>query len=344
MPANDDLEVIRELLTGKLPSQDVNDYVRGRLTAVIAAESHPGAGRPVRRSPRSRRAVAGVGRLHRRRLALRPVAGVAAALAAGAVVLVAVVVPGAGHDSTGGAAVDTAYVVSRTESALAAVGSQDRVESTQVTTSGGLEIEFQKGGTLVVADLGSRGSTRVAAWVYRRRDKFAAYTSSGQLTSVAGITAARQRRTTTSVDYQHRTWWRSTWSALLPFAPEPKLGCADLKLADLDILGLSGGDQAAALRAALSCGDYTMAGTHLVDGVQTVELEQVPSAALQFQMTFWVDPASYLPVRSVATFEGPGMAGRAQVDYRWLPPTPANVADLDVTIPPGFTEVPAPAP
>jgi hypothetical protein len=46
MPAVDDLEVIHELLTGKPPSQDVNDYVKGRLTAVIAAGSHPGAERP----------------------------------------------------------------------------------------------------------------------------------------------------------------------------------------------------------------------------------------------------------------------------------------------------------
>jgi len=60
MPDIDDLEVVRELLTGKPPSQDVNDYVKGRLTAVMAAESHPAAGRPVRRSPRSRRAVAGM--------------------------------------------------------------------------------------------------------------------------------------------------------------------------------------------------------------------------------------------------------------------------------------------
>ena len=43
-----------------------------------------------------------VARRPRRRLALRSVAGVAAALAAGAVAVVAVVVPGAGHHGTGG--------------------------------------------------------------------------------------------------------------------------------------------------------------------------------------------------------------------------------------------------
>jgi hypothetical protein len=81
MPAIDDLDVIRDLLAGDLPSQDVNDSVKVRLTAVIAAESHPGAGRPVRRSPRPRHAVAAM-----------VAAGVA--LAAAAAISVAVVVPG----------------------------------------------------------------------------------------------------------------------------------------------------------------------------------------------------------------------------------------------------------
>ena len=281
----------------------------------------------------------------RRRRRIAAAAATAGTVVTAGAVIAAVAVAAPVPAGPGGQQAQTAaYVVSRTESALAAAGSQALVESTRVTTSGGLRIEFLNGGTLVIADLGSRGSTRVAAWVYRQRDKFAAYTSSGQLTSVAGITAVRQRKTTTSVDYQHRTWWRSSWPALLPFAQEPKSGCGDLKLAGLDILGLSGGDQAAALRAALSCGDYTMAGTHLVDGVQALELKQVPSAASQSQVTFWVDPATYLPVRGVATFEAPGMAGRAQADYRWLAPTSAHVAELDVTIPPGFTEVSAPAP
>ena len=63
MPDIDDLEVIRELLTGKPPAQDVNDYVKGRLNAVMAAaESHPGAGRPVCRTPSSHRTVAGAAR------------------------------------------------------------------------------------------------------------------------------------------------------------------------------------------------------------------------------------------------------------------------------------------
>ena len=75
-----------------------------------------------------------------------------------------------------------------------------------------------------------------------------------------------------------------------------------------------------------------------MDGVEALELKPVPSADGFVNVTFWVDPASYLPVRSVAMFRMPlSNHGRVQVDFRWLRPTAANVAKLDVTIPPGFT-------
>ena len=32
----------------------------------------------------------------------------------------------------------------------------------------------------------------------------------------------------------------------------------------------------------------------------------------------------------------------SRTDFRWLPPTPANLAQLKVTVPAGFTQVPPP--
>jgi hypothetical protein len=52
--------------------------------------------------------------------------------------------------------------------------------------------------------------------------------------------------------------------------------------------------------------------------------------------TWWVDPATYLPVRTLTTEAGITY----QVDYGFLPPTPANIAQLKVTIPAGFTRTP----
>jgi hypothetical protein len=45
MPDIDDLEVIRELLAGKPPSEDVSNYVKGRLTGAIIAETRPAMAR-----------------------------------------------------------------------------------------------------------------------------------------------------------------------------------------------------------------------------------------------------------------------------------------------------------
>jgi hypothetical protein len=38
----------------------------------------------------------------------------------------------------------------------------------------------------------------------------------------------------------------------------------------------------------------------------------------------------------------PGSVLEYQTDYRWLQPTSANVAEVNVSIPAGFTQVPAP--
>jgi hypothetical protein len=96
MPDVDDLGVIRELLTAKPPSQDVNDHVRTRLNAVIAAaESHTDAMResvhgtnvPAQRIVSRRRAV-------RARWRIPIVAGALAAAAAAAVAVTALLPSG----------------------------------------------------------------------------------------------------------------------------------------------------------------------------------------------------------------------------------------------------------
>ena len=91
MPDIDDLEVIRELLAGKPPSEDVNKYVKGRLTAAISSET--------------RTVTARSGRMRLNRLAVAICAGaVAAAIAAVGLVLTLngspAAVPTAGHART----------------------------------------------------------------------------------------------------------------------------------------------------------------------------------------------------------------------------------------------------
>jgi hypothetical protein len=282
---------------------------------------------------------------HRRRRVATALAAVGAAATGGAVIA-AVAVAGPAPVTGSQQAQTAAYVVRRTESALAAASSQGLVQSDRVTTSGQIRITYNIAAIGIQHSPGyNKAGTSSAAWVYGQQDKFATYASSGQLASVLGIATAHQQQTGTSVDYQNRTWWQYTRPTRPPFARPTGCRAAEDPTAPFG----QSVDLAAELRTQLSCGDYTMAGTHLVDGVEALELKWVPSAeGARSQVTFWVDPATYLPVRSVITWQSPPIpgqahwAGQVQIDYQWLAPTPANVAELHVTIPPGFTEVSVP--
>jgi hypothetical protein len=336
MPDIDDLEVIRELLTGKLPSQDVNDYVKGRLNAVMAAaESHPGAGRPVRRTPRSRRTVAGVAWQQRRRLALRSVAGVAAALAAGAVALVAVGVPGARHNGTGGPAVLAAYVVKRVDSALSAA--DDIAQMTVATSSAAIS-----GGPAVTATAEEWSNGEQWRAVMNSPAGHPVYDEGSSTSSVY-----------TLVSYPTRTWARQPGLGR-PAAPvsgpgscEPVVPGPGRPVPVLFQPGLPGTNFSASsppatvardLRTAVSCGTLAMAGRQRVHGIEAIELTSRPDSMIS--ETIWVSPGTYLPVRVVVR-SAPGQpVVRLTADITWLPPTAQTLARLTVLIPARFRQVP----
>ena len=60
--------------------------------------------------------------------------------------------------------------------------------------------------------------------------------------------------------------------------------------------------------------------------------------------TIWVDPSSYLPVRLTGRVQlilgGAAKQGTTTltVDFRWLPPTSANLKELTAPIPKGFRQ------
>jgi hypothetical protein len=345
MPDIDDLEVIRELLTGKPPSQDVNDYVTGRLAAVIAAaESHPGAGRPMRRSPRSRRTVAGVAQRRGRRLALRSLAGVAAVLAAGAVALVAVGVPG----GIGGPVVAAASVVKRVDSALSAASPADIAQMTVTTSSVAIP-----GGTTV--------TTTSEEWSYADQWRLVTSSPAGHRVYDEGFSNAPVY---TLVSYLTRTWARQPGLGR-PSAPvsgprscEPAVAAGPLLFqpgppvkSGLPGIGHSVSSLpatvATALRTAVSCGTLAVAGRQRVDGIEAIELTSRSDSLIP--ETIWVSPGTYLPVRVVVR-PAPGApvlrqtAGiriiRLTADITWLAPTVLNLAKLTVPVPAGFRLVP----
>jgi hypothetical protein len=102
------------------------------------------------------------------------------------------------------------------------------------------------------------------------------------------------------------------------------------------ILGLSA--DAAGLRHQLANGQFKIIRRGVVDGRKAIELGMT---GLNPRMTglhataavLWVDAASYLPLRQVLRFS----TGRVDVsDYRFLPPTAANLAKLRPVIPAGY--------
>ncbi len=268
----------------------------------------------------------------RRRLALRSAAGVAAALTA-AVVLVAVLVPGAGRARTEGPAVNTAYVVRRVGSALTAADPGEIALMT-VTTHG------------TALPGGTPGTTTAQEWSYGGRWRAVTYSATGHLLYDEGFSA---ESVYTVVSYPARTWARQPGPGRTArLAPGPR-GCEPV-VAALPLLfpsGLPSAGPAARLlpatvardlRAAVSCGTLTDAGRQRVHGLEAIELTSSPDSLIP--ETIWVSPGTYLPVR-VVIHPVPGAAGLWQTaDISWLKPTTQNLVKLAVPVPAGFCRVP----
>ena len=88
------------------------------------------------------------------------------------------------------------------------------------------------------------------------------------------------------------------------------------------------------LRETIATGDFSAARKTELNGQTVLELtSHYRDAGKESEQIVWVDPATYLPVQTLSD----GGGNKVQVDYGFLPPTPANMAELKPTIPPGFT-------
>jgi hypothetical protein len=117
------------------------------------------------------------------------------------------------------------------------------------------------------------------------------------------------------VNHVDKTWWRENLDASSspPLADAPKSPCGtSTGPGDLDKIGT---ELAKVTRQALSCGRFVVAGIQRVDGVRALKLKRPRSGFVT--VVLWIDPATFLPVRSVLTI-GPDMI---QADLRWLRPT-----------------------
>jgi len=84
------------------------------------------------------------------------------------------------------------------------------------------------------------------------------------------------------------------------------------------------------------------AGPAEADGQRAIHLVQGSTKTGEIDM--WVDPATYLPIRTIETAPGESATSDRAIrdDYKWLPDTAANLSLLTPAgaVPAGFTQVP----
>jgi hypothetical protein len=141
----------------------------------------------------------------------------------------------------------------------------------------------------------------------------------------------------TGADYPSRTWWRSSLQLSLPASGQTTCASAFLPPPVGTTL-----DWAAAIRTALSCGHFQLAGHEQIGGVNAIKLVSTKVNG-PYTATAWVDPSTYLPVRVTWNWLDPRAQGPGTLtgDFRWVQPTQANLGALRVTIPDGFKQVQA---
>jgi hypothetical protein len=298
---------------------------RGAATAadqVCARTGRPGSAITTART---------IGPAASRRLAVGAVTGVAAVLTAGAVAWAAAGVPGVSRGSAAAPAHPAAYVVKRVDSALTAA---DPGEIAQMTV------------TIAGAVSGGQGAATTAEeWSYGDQWRTVTYSPAGQQLYDEVSTGSVY----TVISYPARTWARQSWQGQGPAPLSGPRSCGPVLgvLPLLFVPGVPGGGAlgsspetvARDLRAAISCGSLTVAGSQRVNGIDATELASRPGSTVT--ETVWVSPGTYLPVRVVIR-PAPGQSGRPSqtANIAWLPPAPQNLALLTAPVPAGFSQVP----
>jgi hypothetical protein len=288
-------------------STDFEQRLRAEMEQV-AVRSRPGLVMEAYRSYRGKRRI------------LRAVAatGTAVAIAAGTAVGVAA----ATASPAGIPAQTTAYVLSHVSSALATA---NRIMYTTTTTSFG-----PPANTHFVTDVWSYGS------LGRQLDE----SGSGQPMWETWVQTGHGKPTSIFVDYQQRTWERF---GIARGGPPPRLSVCGKPGALLIAADATQADWKLVIDSGLRCGLFHLAGHQRVDGIDAIKLTGSADSGIMLWassaggITLWLDPHTYLPVQLAGSEISSGPKPAAVViQFRWLPPTRANLAQLTGTIPPGF--------
>lgn len=273
----------------------------------------------------------------RRRIGMRAAVVSGTAAVAAVAVLAATAASGGTTRTSGVPRVQTAaYVLHRAQTALASAERDGLIQQTQFSGNGAvLFLADQKCGNqsartcLGIAQL----VPNAEIWTYHNQMREEGFASSGKLSFDSSATITMTGRTGTAageaVSYQNKTWWRD------PSQPVREAYPDTCKQGDLPPPDGGTVNWPAAVKAALACGGYRVAGRQRIGHVNAIRLV---SAHPQPAQTLWVDPSSYLPIRVFWSYNyktGPKkdtMTGT----FHWLQPTAANLANLRAKVPASF--------
>jgi hypothetical protein len=261
-----------------------------------------------------------------------------AALAAGAAVVAGVAatvtISGRGQPHQQGIET-TAYVVSHVNSALAAV------DDDMMQIHGEVSFAYQ----------GKQNTLRVDTWSYRNQSHDLWFFNGVESNVSHSCKAINSRPvwqdTSVSLDYRRRVATKAT--AVSP-GPVTTTHCsAGHGGANLGVVPVPGemrssAAEAAVMHALLLSGSLRVSfhqhyqGTEAIKIVSHESLRGLTPKPNEVTQVIWVNEATFLPI-AVTTLGGTASQGTATIRYAWLPPTKANLANLTVAIPSGFTVV-----
>ena len=308
-------------------STDLQDLLREGLDRLTAGASVPDG-------------LVGRAQQHNRQRRIRIRAAIAAgtAVTAAAAVTVSLAATGTKPSSAPVRTQTIADVATRTEQALAAAVNQGK--AIQVVRTSGRNVTF---GLTVLGPNGALGypsptqrlpgaraavtAQRLMSWTYRDLYLQEGFSAAGRLVFVNAngpITLRSGKRVVGNYGaaYPVHVRWRTVFGGVS--GPAPKPSCQSFPSAYPS--------WRATISKALSCGLYRLSGRQWVDGVDAMALVAEPRG-MGFRDTIWVDPSTYLPVRTSVTFlSGPDRGQRLVSDFRFLPPTRANLAALHAAV------------